>query len=500
VADSPAVLDTLWNRALRDFAKDVRKRFDEQQSRHGRMRPLAILSNGASDYFPWINGTMYEGFPSRRTQGDAGNAYGYNWNYEMMQLPGGYLVAPFSQSPYSVQILNSSWRGNWDAPERSEEFERHKRFTLGSALLGDGYYSLGLATGHGSLWWEPEYDGGGLGPGYLGYPKGPARRIGITTGAELVVNGGFSGSTLAWNGQAQACVGGIRLDSSVLRSSPASARVDVAAVGSGGTFKLHQTVPILGGVGYTLSFWARASIPQDVVVHLYSDACNNSRCLDDRRFRVTTTWQQFVASFVGSGNAQAGLNVLVNSPGSVWIDDVSLRVGDTAVFRRDFDRGIVLLNYTTVPRTVNLGGRYYRLRVPGSSVWDGAAITSETIPPSDARILLVNPRPTDSPAEMPPASSPRSELFPVAPNPLVSPGTSIRFSLARDEHVKLTVYDVAGRRVRVLLDRPMQAGRELAVPWDATDDAGQRVPPGIYVCRIETPTYTHSQKLTVAAM
>ena len=497
VADSPAMLDTLWNRALRDFARDLHSRFDVLERRRGVQRPLAILSNGASDYFPWVNGTLYERFPSGRTPADLGSPYGYNWNYEMFQSPGGYLAAPFSTSPYRLQIVNSSWTGSGAAPERSEEFERHKRFTLGSTLLGDGYYSLDASDGHGSLWWEPEYDAGGIGPGYLGYPLGPSRRVGVPSGPETVTNGSFGTTKIPWATLATACTGDYRLDATSFHSAPTSARLDVASVDGDGSFKLHQEVSLLGGKEYTLSFWARATPPHELVVHLYSDACPGGRCLGDRRFWITSEWQEFAVSFVSTGNARAGLNFFVHTPGSVWVDDISLRLGNTAVFRRDFDRGVVLLNYTSKPQVVPLGDTYYRLRVPGSRVWDGAVLSAEIVPPSDARILLREPRPTDAPGDPPPVESPRGERLRTGPNP-VAPGTSIRFTLAHDEHVRLAVYDVAGRRVRTLLDQSMPAGGELVIPWDATDDAGRRVAPGIYLCRIETPSFVGSQKLAVA--
>jgi hypothetical protein len=58
------------------------------------------------------------------------------------------------------------------------------------------------------------------------------------------------------------------------------------------------------------------------------------------------------------------------------------------------------------------------------------------------------------------------------PNPF-NPSTTIRYSLARDGHVSLRVYDVAGRLVRTLVDDsqvPLEGG--FAVTWDGTNDLG----------------------------
>lgn len=63
------------------------------------------------------------------------------------------------------------------------------------------------------------------------------------------------------------------------------------------------------------------------------------------------------------------------------------------------------------------------------------------------------------------------------PNPF-NPGTAIRFSLAHSSHVNLTVYDVLGREVMVLLNAAMAPG-DHEVPFRATGFAS-----GVYVCRL----------------
>ena len=491
VMDSDAVVDTLWNRALRALALDTRQRFDNVQAQRGG-RPLAIVTNSSSDYFEWLNGTLHEYFPSGSSSPDFGNPYGYNWNQEMLGLPGGYLVAPFRTVPYRISVLNADWSGTWTEPDRSPDFERHKRFTLASALMGDGYYSLDAAeTGHGNLWWEPEYDHAGRGRGYLGYPLGPMRRIGEPTGPELVANGNFTGGSSSWSTLAYLATGNLTVDTQSYHTVPASARIDVGSVSPGGSFKLYQSVAVESGKGYTLSFWARATVSQEIVLHLYSDQCPGIRCLGDKRVQIGTGWARHEISFVSSGTALAGLNIFVQTVGSVWIDDVSLRDGDTSVYRRDFENGIVLLNYTTTNRQIDLGSPYQRLSVPGSSLYDGSSVTRETLEPSDGRILL-NVQASVPVPPPPPAVACRLEQN--EPNPF-NPTTRIRFTLIRDEAVHLAIYDLAGRLVKTLVNRRMTAGEDLRVVWDGTDRYGMRVKSGVYVYTITTPSFTQSRKM-----
>ncbi len=70
------------------------------------------------------------------------------------------------------------------------------------------------------------------------------------------------------------------------------------------------------------------------------------------------------------------------------------------------------------------------------------------------------------------------------PNPF-NPQTTIQVALPRGEHVRTMIYDLLGRRVRVLLDEQRPAGR-FAVRWDAKNDAGSPVPSGVYLLQCRT--------------
>jgi len=66
----------------------------------------------------------------------------------------------------------------------------------------------------------------------------------------------------------------------------------------------------------------------------------------------------------------------------------------------------------------------------------------------------------------------------VTPNPARA-SADVRFTLGAPAHVRLTVCDVAGRRVRELIDAPLTAG-EHSLAWDGRADDGTRVRPGTY--------------------
>lgn len=78
----------------------------------------------------------------------------------------------------------------------------------------------------------------------------------------------------------------------------------------------------------------------------------------------------------------------------------------------------------------------------------------------------------------------RAGLAAAFPNPFAA-STEVRFGLPAPARVTLGVFDVAGRRVRTLLDGTQPAG-ERSVSWDGRDDAGLRLAPGAYVVRFES--------------
>ena len=70
-----------------------------------------------------------------------------------------------------------------------------------------------------------------------------------------------------------------------------------------------------------------------------------------------------------------------------------------------------------------------------------------------------------------------------SPNPFAL-ATQIPFTLALAGRARLEVYDVSGRLVAVLSDETLPAGPH-SVSWTGRDQSGARVPPGVYLLRLE---------------
>lgn len=79
------------------------------------------------------------------------------------------------------------------------------------------------------------------------------------------------------------------------------------------------------------------------------------------------------------------------------------------------------------------------------------------------------------------------------PNPF-NPRTTLRYELPAAEQVRLSVYNLSGQRVRVLVDDRRAAGR-YAVAWDGRDSAGAPAASGVYLCRLEAGRAVLLQKM-----
>ncbi len=79
------------------------------------------------------------------------------------------------------------------------------------------------------------------------------------------------------------------------------------------------------------------------------------------------------------------------------------------------------------------------------------------------------------------------------PNPF-NPSTKIAYATPRDGHVTLSIYDVTGRRVRILVDGHVVAG-EHAAHWDGRTDTGLRAASGVYFARVAGADAVDSIKL-----
>jgi hypothetical protein len=85
------------------------------------------------------------------------------------------------------------------------------------------------------------------------------------------------------------------------------------------------------------------------------------------------------------------------------------------------------------------------------------------------------------------------DLLPNSPNPFANQ-TSLKFALPASGPARLTVFDIAGRRVAELVNRTMDAGVH-SVTWDGRDASGATVASGVYLARLEAAGKTMTREM-----
>ena len=88
-----------------------------------------------------------------------------------------------------------------------------------------------------------------------------------------------------------------------------------------------------------------------------------------------------------------------------------------------------------------------------------------------------------------------TELAALYPNPGLRV-MSIRYQLARESRVTLSLYDAVGRVVRTFTDGLKEPGY-YTVTWDGRDDIGRKVPAGVYFVKLETADYNKVEKAVI---
>ena len=82
------------------------------------------------------------------------------------------------------------------------------------------------------------------------------------------------------------------------------------------------------------------------------------------------------------------------------------------------------------------------------------------------------------------------------PNPF-NPRTTIEYGVSEPGvHVRVAVYDISGRVLRLLVDKPQPAGR-FSVTWDGRNDRGDALASGVYFYEVAVGDFRQARKLVV---
>jgi hypothetical protein len=86
-------------------------------------------------------------------------------------------------------------------------------------------------------------------------------------------------------------------------------------------------------------------------------------------------------------------------------------------------------------------------------------------------------------------------LYPAYPNPF-NLQTTVTFKVPVKSHIRITIYDVCGRKIRTLVEENKLPGI-YKVNWNGMNDSGQQVATGMYFIKMRTKDFECIQKLTL---
>jgi hypothetical protein len=270
------------------------------------------------------------------------------------QIAYGYDYAPWSKIPPSTL-------------EFARTYYPYVRFGLALTLMDDGYFAHEFGdTWHGNDWWYDELDFD------LAYPLGPAERVDLEVmpGENQIVNGGFEDSLAYpwsfWANTEEGCLADVSRDTTSAAEGTASARIEVTAT-SGVDWHVELAQydrSLVEGTRYDVAFWAKSDAARTMTLSAQKGSPDWRNYGLWRQVLVGTAWQAYTVSFEASETASdSRIQFMVGeAAGTVWLDDVRLRVRPPDVYRRLFGNGLVLLNGSRQAWDIPVGPGYRRLR------------------------------------------------------------------------------------------------------------------------------------------
>ena len=189
----------------------------------------------------------------------------------------------------------------------------------------------------------------------------------------------------------------------------------------------------------------------------------------------------------------------------VWVDgsgapqDLKILLEDLS---GNMDLGIALLQSNGAPYyggkddaavvadAAGAGGSELLQYTATTADWFGIVVFNNTDSSGDYRLTLSDGQAVSSPVVV----ALPSEVSLAPRNSPFRSSTSLAVALPAGGPVRLTVYDIQGRLVRMLADRVLSAGSH-TIAWDGRDGSGRSVGAGVYLVRLEANRTHRTTKL-----
>jgi hypothetical protein len=417
-----------------------------------------IATNGNNTFFEICNGSTREDFP---------NMHG-GWYQNIVNREYGYASIDERYRRPTVNIVNAIWRGavGPNGPIRDGSYDQQFGFAFASTLVfGDGYFSIDGGEGlpeHSQCWWHEYYDID------LGQPTGAAETPPSDPGdapwvelGEMVKIRRFTGGLALVN------------PSSYTQTIQLGARYHEPRSWTGRYYPLEDAVDefvlppqsgsVLVGSGRLLE------MPKDLVT---------AEMLEDRG-GVRIEWQALPDATGYAIYHWELRNGTMSERELLDVVDEPLYI-DTQTIRREL--------------------HYYQVAPIDANGCEGQPSRPVEVSIDPGSVRPIERRAEESGGRL--TLTGRTGLgLACSPHP-VRERTTISFDIPDDDRwagsssVSLTIYDIAGRVVRHLVDARLPPGRH-DFDWDATSRGGNRVASGCYLYALAVDGEVFTNKLLV---
>jgi len=448
LADPPDSVDVWWNGGVNQMLSRFRT-----QAGPG----VLAIGNGNGRQFATLNGRHFEDFPLRE-----------GWAGSLQQIAD---WQTYGRPPVLVAGVTRSTASDF----------RRMRYGLCTGLMAN-IFTFHYAEEH--SWPNPVfYDEYAVD---LGQPLGDAIELGIDVVAEADFDTGlpatFPGTCgageVVWTTDPNLVISGAGAVLGRFGNGPGSWHLFLCSS--------PEDLPLAPNATYTVSFEYRVVSEPPGNDYFYLGARSDVNLNASNRNLLILDPP---AGAVGEARADVTLGPYPDyylyfgmlNGGSIVIDSIRIVSGRGGVFRRDFDKGIALVNPTLAPMTMDLESGLFRIDgVIDPVTNDGSLATRVTLPAQDGLVLLRGP----SGVEQPPGGVP--ETPPVMagvfsfPNP-VDLTTGQRVTIAGvPPGGSIAIIAPSGRVIR----RLSATGGTGDASWDLCGPAGRQVPAGIYTAAV----------------
>lgn len=408
---------------------------------------LYIVNNGTANAFLTNEGGDVFVDATTGPLGDTGDGYGVAWgDYD-------------NDGDLDIYVIN-------DGPNRLIRNDNFGWFTdVTSGPLGDA------ADGRGAAWGD--YDNDGDLDIYISN-SGSANKLLRNDGA-----GSFADATSSPIGDTGTAYGAAwgdydndgDLDIYLAKSSAANR---IFRSNGDGTFKDVTVTPLGDGGNGRGMGWA--DYDGDGKIDIYLANSGGDNVLFHNEYQPDTHWLHVGLSGFYCNESGLGARVMVVAGGSTQIRELAGCSG--------------YCSQNALVATFGLGDAevvdLLRIEWPSGTVQDTTLVSADQAIEIAEDVYGGVADVVDATAEF--------SLAPSCPNPFKE-STVIRYALPHQATVRLCVYDVSGRVVKVLVDsQGIQAGQH-AAEWNGRNDGGQTVASGVYFYRLEAGTLTRARRM-----